>query len=267
MPSAAPKQMVSSDKPATVGQPIRFVLSPRDDPRTEQYRRVALLKKGLPFLEGLPPADLKALAEKGLPYRFEPGQKVCNQGDTLETEPGGAFAIYVVEKGNPQAFIEGVGRVHEYAVGEAFGELAPLTNQPRATSVQINLTAKEPAELMVFPGEAVQAALSKWTDDERQEHYEALTQEYAEARAVRDDPRLVAEIHDLWNIMVRHSSRPTALRACSRASLTRSSWRARLGALGGGVKAPQRSRFERHGDAGGVHCTPPPGRQSTAVRF
>ncbi len=198
------QRMASSDKPATVGQPIRFVLSPRDDPRTEQYRRVALLKKGLPFLEGLPPADLKVLAEKGLPYRYEPGQKVCCQGDTLETEPGGAFAIYVVEKGNPQAFIEGVGRVHEYAVGEAFGELAPLTNQPRATSVQINLTAKQPAELMVFPGEAVQAALSKWTDDERQGHYDALMKEYAEARAVRDDPRLVAEIKELWNIMVCH---------------------------------------------------------------
>jgi CRP-like cAMP-binding protein len=211
MTSAALKRLQSVDKPATAGQPIRFVLSPRDDPRTEQYRRVALLKKALPFLEGLPPADLKVLAEAGLPYRFEPGQKICNQGDTLATEPSGAFAIYVVEKGNPQAFIEGVGRVHEYAVGEAFGELAPLTNQPRATSVQINVTAKQPAELMVFPGEAVQAAMSKWTDEERQEHYDALTKEYADARAVRDDPRLIAEINELWNIMVRHSSRlPTA---------------------------------------------------------
>lgn len=222
--------MKSLSAPATAGTPIRFVLDPREDARTELYRRVAMLKKGLPFLDGLPPAALKSLAETGVPYRFEPGQKVCNQGDTLETEPGGAFAMYVVEKGNPQAFIEGVGRVHEYAEGQAFGELAPLTNEPRATSVLINAMA-QPAELMVFPGAAVQAALSKWTGDERQGHYDALVQEYTAARALRDDPRLVAEIKELWNILARHSFHPTAF-ARARALI----WRACLRVTGGGVE-------------------------------
>ena len=44
-----------------------------------------MLKKALPLLEGLPPAVLKTLAEAGVAYRFEPGDKICNQGDTLET--------------------------------------------------------------------------------------------------------------------------------------------------------------------------------------
>lgn len=202
------KRMKSMNTPATAGKPIRFVLSPDEDSRTELYRRVTMLKKGLPFLEDLPPADLKSLAESGAPHRFDPGQKICNQGDTKDQEPGGACAIYVVEKGNPQAFMDGVGRVHEYGVGEAFGELAPLTNQPRATSVQINATG-QPAELMVFPGEAVQAALSKWTSDERQEHYDALVAQYTESRTLRDDPRLAAEIRELWNIMVRCSCHQT----------------------------------------------------------
>lgn len=207
-PSEASPRLQSMQAPASPGTPIRFVLSPDDDPRTEQYRRVAMLKRSLAFLDGLPPADLKVLADAGLPHRFAPGQKICNQGDTLETEPGGAFAIYVVEKGAPQAFIEGVGRVHEYAVGEPFGELAPLTNQPRAASVQVHATG-QPVEVMVFPGEAVQAAFSKWTAEERQEHYDALVQEYMETRALRDDPRLAAEIRELWDIMVRaHRIRP-----------------------------------------------------------
>jgi CRP-like cAMP-binding protein len=201
-PNQPVKRMVSMSTPASAGTPIRVVISPNDDPRTEQYRRLAMLKKGLPFLDGLPPAALKELAEAGTPHRYEPGQKICSQGDTAEVEPSGGFPIYAVESGFPQALIDGEGRVQEYAPGDAFGELAPLTNQPRGASVQIHATG-QPAELMVFSAEAVQAALSKWTDEERQGHYDALVQQYTQARALRRDPGLIAEIRELWNIMVR----------------------------------------------------------------
>ena len=54
-----------------------------------------MLKTALPLLEGLPPAVLKTLAEAGVAYRFEPGEKICNQGDTLETvcDPPGIYVV------------------------------------------------------------------------------------------------------------------------------------------------------------------------------
>ena len=175
--------------------------------------------------------------------------------------PGGSFAIYIVEKGNPQSFLDGVGRVHEYAVGEAFGELEALTHQPRAYSVLVNAMGK-PAELMVFPGDAVETALSNWTDDERKEHYEALSAQYDESNAMRKDPHLVAEVRELWNIMVRHSSHQSDF-VHSRGLI----WRVRLGVPGGGVETAHRPRPPRHGDTGRLHCAAPAGRQSIAVRF
>ena len=203
-----PSSISSVNTPATAGVPVRVVASPTDDPRREQYRRVGTLKKGLPFLADLPPQALKDLADAGVPHKFGPGQKVCNQGDTLQTEPGGAFAIYVVEAGSPQAVVEGVGRVQEYAEGDAFGELAPLTMQPRAASVQMAATSAG-AQIMVFPGAAVQAAFAKWTEEERTLHYDSLCTQYKQSWAVRTDKGLIGEIRELWDIMVEESTRLT----------------------------------------------------------
>ena len=162
------------------------------DPRTELYRKVGLLKKAHPFLDDLPPAAVREMADAAVRRTFNPGDKILAEGATAEGEPDGEYALYVVESGYANAFIDSAGRVDEYKQGDGFGELAGLGGGPRAATVQVSATGqgKDLVQLLAVPGAAVQAALRSWGDEERQHWHSTLLKEYAVVPGLKADPEL-----------------------------------------------------------------------------
>jgi len=93
---------------------------------------------GLPLFRTLPVTVLERLASSARERRAAAGDEIITQG-----QPGDAY--YVISDGEAEVLVDGVG-VAQIGRGDAFGEIALLTDQPRQTTVR----ATEPLRLEVL---------------------------------------------------------------------------------------------------------------------
>jgi hypothetical protein len=109
------------DTSADAGSPIRFVLSPRDDGAVQAHGAA----QERPFLIGL-----------SLPYRFEPEQNVCTPKATQRRQRRAAClpSASSSRRGTCRRSLRARAACMSTRLTKRFGELAPLTNQPRESS-------------------------------------------------------------------------------------------------------------------------------------
>lgn len=98
----------------------------REAAQKKRERYDAFLSK-VPLLSSMDAYERSQLADALKNEAFSDGQSVVMQGDV-----GNKF--YIVEEGKAYATKDGI-RVMEYSAGDYFGELALISNQPRAAAV------------------------------------------------------------------------------------------------------------------------------------
>jgi len=99
----------------------------KDAAQKKRARYDSFLSK-VPLLQSMDMYERSQIADALKPESFSDGQMVVNQG-----EMGAKF--YIIEEGEAVATKNGV-QVMGYGVGDYFGELALIRNQPRAASVK-----------------------------------------------------------------------------------------------------------------------------------
>jgi len=87
----------------------------------------AMLQK-VPLLRSLTDEERKKIAIRLKVIEFEDGDEIVTEGEAGD-------AMYIVQSGEAQAFVQG-NVVMEYGSGAFFGELALRSNQPRAATVK-----------------------------------------------------------------------------------------------------------------------------------
>jgi hypothetical protein len=97
-------------------------------------RELALLR-GIPFLAVLPPYELERLARRSTWLDTKAAETIVREG-----EPGDAF--YIIEHGEFEVWISGLGGVRILGPGDGFGEIALLTSVPRTATVTSMATGK-----------------------------------------------------------------------------------------------------------------------------
>jgi cAMP-dependent protein kinase regulator len=94
----------------------------------------------VPLLKQLESYERSQIADGLCRETYEDGAQVV-----VEDEPGDKF--FIIESGEACAEKKGVGKVMDYQVGDYFGELSLLRNQPRAATVK----AKGPLTVLSLP--------------------------------------------------------------------------------------------------------------------
>jgi len=100
--------------------------------------------KQVPLLEGMEPYERSKVSDALQHETYEAGVTIVNQGD-----PGDKF--FIIEDGEAiatKSFVQGQipQEVMQYKVGDYFGELALLHNEPRAA----NVVAKTAVRVLVL---------------------------------------------------------------------------------------------------------------------
>jgi len=103
--------------------------APNFEKTAEQMKFLEGIMSTNKLMKNLSPSDRDMLTMALKPgCKFATGAKIITQGD-----PGDSF--YIVEEGNCDISVNGVGSVMKATKGLAFGELALLHNAPRAATV------------------------------------------------------------------------------------------------------------------------------------
>jgi CRP-like cAMP-binding protein len=102
----------------------RFALDKAGD-KMEEY--AAMLQK-VPLLQPLSDAERQKIAGCLIAIEFDDGEAIVSEGEAGDS-------MYILQSGSAQALVRGQVVV-EYASGAFFGELALLSNQPRAATVK-----------------------------------------------------------------------------------------------------------------------------------
>ena len=97
--------------------------------------------KQVPILSTLTDFEISTISDALVPATYEDGEEIITQGDT------DAQALYVVLEGQVECFLSKCGEALEQSIGKCergqyFGEIALLTNRPRACTVRAVSRAK-----------------------------------------------------------------------------------------------------------------------------
>ena len=97
--------------------------------------------KQVPILSTLTDFEISTISDALVPATYEDGEEIITQGDT------DARALYVVAEGQVECFLSKCGEALEQSIGKCesgqyFGEIALLTNRPRACTVRAVSRAK-----------------------------------------------------------------------------------------------------------------------------
>jgi cAMP-dependent protein kinase regulator len=103
------------------------------DASAKKREKYEAFLKSVPLLEGMEPYERSKVADALRQETFEAGATIVNQGD-----PGDKF--FIIEEGESiatKSFVPGQipQEVMHYKMGDYFGELALLHNEPRAANV------------------------------------------------------------------------------------------------------------------------------------
>jgi len=96
--------------------------------------------KKVPLLSSMDAYERSQVADALTRESYETGKQIVQEDD-----PGDKF--FIIEEGEAYAEKKGAGKVMDYKVGDYFGELALLRNQPRAATV----IAKSDLKVLVLP--------------------------------------------------------------------------------------------------------------------
>jgi len=99
------------------------------DAASKKRERYEAFLSTVPLLKQLDTYERSQIADGLCRETYEDGADVV-----VEEEPGDKF--FIIESGEACAEKKGVGKVMDYQVGDYFGELALLRNQPRAATVK-----------------------------------------------------------------------------------------------------------------------------------
>merc|ERR1719453_683755 len=104
--------------------------------------------KKVPLLSSMDAYERSQVADALTREKYEAGKQIVQEDD-----PGDKF--FIIEEGEAYAEKKGAGKVMDYKVGDYFGELALLRNQPRAATV----IAKSDLKVLVLPRAAFKRLL------------------------------------------------------------------------------------------------------------
>ena len=151
---------------AALRYPSRFQEYARDQKRRATERNLALLAKS-PLLRHLPADEIEPLLERVQQRSVAPGEIVFKAGD-----PGDA--LYIVASGRVEVLHDDGQRVlAQLGPGQAFGEMALLSDGPRTATVR----AREASELLLIGDKEFDQLLAAYPEMHRQMH--ALSHERA----------------------------------------------------------------------------------------
>ena len=186
----------------------------------EQQRRINLLEKAnVPLLAELGKDELRKVAKEARMDCYRPGTKIIDNGVHVGHEPGEKVTpIYIVDKGNPMAFIDGMGRVKQYEADDYFGELGAIDaglqrlhhNDPPASAMRATVMVSEAGLevwCLVIETATVERVVGFFSEQELEELRMEISVAYSHATVMKRDAGLRQVIDNLWGLMVNESVR------------------------------------------------------------
>ena len=173
----------------------------------EQQRRITLLTDAnVPLLRELNAEELRKVVKEARVDIYRPGTVIISNGVHVGHSPGERVTpIYIVDKGNPMAFMEGMGRVAQYERGDYFGEMSAINTglqrkrqasdtPPPASStsstVAVSDTGSEVTCLVVETATIERIMDKMYTEAELDQLQKEITAAYSHATVMKRDAGL-----------------------------------------------------------------------------